>query len=343
MRQGQSFLGPGAQRSLGGTECGDTWAVSVDGSSQELASLRGRSGVTDELLALEDGLLAFRTARRAAIAPRPNPPSTEQLHALMTAGTPLVSQIDPLPDDPVLATARDQLLEIVGEQVPALGDLPPWFAGLPEIERASRTRDWFGAAWRSDPTELESICAATGIDADLLLWAGRHLARPFFQALAGLIREDPLLSEQWSGSAGCPSCGGPPRFGRYAHAEGERHIWCDLCDLEWYFPRITCAFCLNQNHKTLGYLKIEEEGDYQDHRIDVCEECHGYLRAVDERGRPEDARVDYLIEDVGSLELCLAAEHKGYRPGTVSGRADASSGIAQSPEVERASDATGGV
>ena len=99
---------------------------------------------------------------------------------------------------------------------------------------------------------------------------------------------------------------------RLAREEGQRLLWCDLCDVQWRFPRITCPFCGNSDHEKLGYLQSDELPNY---RIDVCEVCHGYLRAKDERNLPEGDRVDFTIEDVGTLHLCMAAEKQGYRTG----------------------------
>lgn len=313
--------------------------MSADGSQRGLASLRGRSGVTEELLVIEERLLAFRHELLSVIETKvPTLADGERTRSALTSGTPLVTLCDPDPGQSLLEQSRQRLLGALAESVDALASLPQWFAALSDHERAARTADWFAAAWRDDRAAMQRLSAQARVDAEVLHWSGRHLARPFFQHLATPLRGHELLREQWSGTAGCPHCGGTPRFGRYAHAEGQRFLWCDLCDLEWYFPRITCAFCLNQNHQTLGYLKIEEDQEYRNNRIDVCEECHGYLRSVDERERPEGVQVDYLIEDVGSLELCLAAEREGYRSGKVSDRAGEATGIAQTPGDDRTTD-----
>jgi FdhE protein len=170
------------------------------------------------------------------------------------------------------------------------------------------------AAWRSDRDTLADLSTRVGVEPDLLEWAGRQVARPFFHRLGELLAGQPIADVENASVAGCPCCGGAPRFGRYERHEGRRFLWCDLCNIQWSFRRLTCPFCLNKDHEKLGYLSIEGVENY---RIDVCEVCRGYLRSLDERGLPGDARVDFVKEDVGTYHLCLAAEKEGWRPGEV--------------------------
>jgi hypothetical protein len=218
-----------------------------------------------------------------------------------------------------LARAATSLLTVLEPAVPASEAIMKWLSaeGATEQRQEALAR-WFAASWKGDGRQLHEMSDDIGTDPDVLVWTGRQLARPFFHRLGELLAPHPAFAAWIAQRAGCPSCGGTPRMGRYEEEEGRRHLWCDLCDLEWVFPRITCPFCMNGDHTKLGFLSIEGQEQY---RIDVCEVCHGYLRAVDERKTPEGSQVDFLIEDVGTLHLCVLAEKRDYRQGTVTGGA----------------------
>jgi FdhE protein len=109
-------------------------------------------------------------------------------------------------------------------------------------------------------------------------------------------------------------------MGRYGQESGQRFLWCFLCDLQWVFPRVACPFCGCTDPAQLGSLRPE---GVEHHRVDVCDSCWGYLRAVDERARPAPA--DLLREEVATTYLCAIAEQRGYRQGRFNGLTAATS------------------
>lgn len=186
-----------------------------------------------------------------------------------------------------------------------------------DASREDALAAWFTAVWRRDQDSLQRLASEAQVPADLFDWAGRQLCRPFFHRLGE------LLGAATSGPHGarepratCPACGGPPQMARLEREEGRRYLWCGLCDVQWAFKRVACPFCGNSRHDQLGYLAVE--GNERD-RIDVCEVCRGYLRTVVERGMQEGVQIDFLVEDVGTLHLCMVAEGRGYRPGAAGG------------------------
>jgi hypothetical protein len=292
--------------------------------------LQDRSGVPSAIVSLEQRLFDYRISLLPEIESHypGDKPEESMLTESLKNGAAFVTLIDPLPDPELLANAAKRLAAVLRKDLPTFKPVDQWIASMPEKSAESELADWFTASWKSETKSLEEMAGKAGADADLLHWCGRQLARPFFHALGKLIGALPILHEGRSLAAGCPCCGGAPRMGRFEHEEGRRFLWCDLCNLEWVFPRITCAFCLNQDHKKLGYLTIEGTENY---RIDVCEICHGYLRALDERGLPEGPRADFLVEDVGTFHLCMVAERDGYTPGSIQGRAVTPTGTALGP------------
>jgi len=306
--------------------------AAMDAGRDRWASLAGRPGLSPDILELESALLDWRTSvgerleggyPLASADPSPLsgltgdarpeelPQDSRTPRDPEGASRCLAARIDPLPPADVLFAAASDLLALIESRLPSCAPLARWWN--PQTGRDARDRfaaDWFTAAWRRDGAAMEGLSKAVGLDADLLAWCGRELCRPFFHRLGRLpsaAASDPSLA-----NAACPVCGGPPRMARLEREEGHRFLWCDLCDVQWAFRRVTCPFCGNADQKELGYLAIE---GLDSHRIDVCEKCRGYLRTVAERGMPEGQRIDYLAEDAGTPHLCLVAEGKGYRPG----------------------------
>jgi len=289
--------------------------VSVQGPGEKrLALLAERPGVSPDLVALEERLHAWRRTlsdQGTDSYPIDSQSNSEVLPPL-ESDTCLAEMIDPLPPPELLRQAADGLQLVLAESIPGFPRFSAWLKAQP-AEAGDRSRaDWFTASWRRDSEAIGTLAATAGIDAELLAWCGRQLCRPFFHRLGQRLAATPAQPLQTR--AACPACGGPPRLARIEREESRRFLWCDLCDVQWAFKRVTCPFCGNTRHETLGYLSIE--GDAA-HRIDVCEVCRGYLRTVDERGAQEGARVDFLAEDVGTMHLCVVAEGRGYTPGAV--------------------------
>ncbi len=293
--------------------------MDLSASKSGLKSLEGKPGVSPDLLHLEQCLLEWRHAAAGHIAIHypSQAPDTSHLNEAIKTGATLVSSHDPLPAAALLSQRVDELLGAVRESLPDAGAIREWL----DRHVAGENRDallerWFTAVWKRDGDELQSLAGDANLDPEILSWTGRQLARPFFHRLGTYLSAHPAFKSRPVKTAGCPCCGGPARMGRYEREEGHRLLWCDLCNVQWAFPRVTCPFCLNDDQKKLGYLTFENVANY---RVDVCEVCHGYLRAINERDLPEGDRVDFIIEDVGTYHLGIAAEKQDYHPGDLSG------------------------
>jgi FdhE protein len=287
---------------------------------ERLAALEERPGISPDHLALESCLLEWRERVLPAIRKVfPDPElAVSRITAALAEDRPIAALVTQIPNVKVVRdSAAEFFTSIAG--ISALHDaFSPWRDRSPADSAVSavdeRVTDWFAAAWQGDGPGLNKLSAETGVDADILAWAGHQLVRPFFHRLGELLAPHLRAAETPKLTAGCPCCGGPPRFGRYARDEGRRHLWCELCDVQWLFRRITCAYCLNSNHEELGFLTVSGLEHY---RIDFCRDCKGYLRSIDESKLPEGHSTDFLLEEVGTLNLCLAAEKEGWRPGAV--------------------------
>lgn len=105
----------------------------------------------------------------------------------------------------------------------------------------------------------------------------------------------------------CPMCGGDPLLSVLKTEKGGRYLVCSSCATEWRFPRIKCPSCENADHGTLSYFAV---GDDIRYRIEVCEECKHYIKAVDLRAA--GLVPSYMLEHIKTLHLDIIAQEKGY-------------------------------
>jgi len=106
----------------------------------------------------------------------------------------------------------------------------------------------------------------------------------------------------------CPICGKEPKIGEIRNGdEGERYLFCHQCGFKWYFRRIKCPFCGNEEQHSLAYFAVEGEERY---RVDVCNKCRRYIKMVDLPNTSEE--VDLDVEDIATLHLDMIAYDEGY-------------------------------
>lgn len=155
---------------------------------------------------------------------------------------------------------------------------------------------------------LKDLTEATPFDVPTLLILCRELVKPFLHALSGRAAEAVDFSKWVEGY--CPICGDAPAFSRFSkEEEGKRYLWCGTCGFEWTFQRVCCPYCKNSDHDKLKFLTA----DYREElRLDVCEKCKGYIKAVDKRKIENEEPIIYLKEDTASMYLDILAEEKGY-------------------------------
>ena len=111
------------------------------------------------------------------------------------------------------------------------------------------------------------------------------------------------------GDARCPLCGHRPQLS-VMRSEGEgakRMLLCSLCGTEWRFKRVCCPYCGEEHNERLAYHRSET---FPHIRIDVCEACQQYLKAVD---LTQDGRAVPVVDDLASIPLDIWAVENGYR------------------------------
>ncbi len=110
----------------------------------------------------------------------------------------------------------------------------------------------------------------------------------------------------------CPVCGAWPTLAELVGPEKRRMLRCARCAAAWSWGVLLCPYCGNDDHRRLGVLL--EEGTSE--RIDICEECHGYVKAITAYTSVSAAQL--IAEDVATADLDVIAADRGYkRPGDV--------------------------
>jgi hypothetical protein len=127
--------------------------------------------------------------------------------------------------------------------------------------------------------------------------------RPFLFRCAEVLQRRPELSS-WT-HAHCALCGGEPDLATL-DAQGDRHLVCGRCLLQWRFDPVTCPFCLNSDRARLTSFGTSD-GLY---RVYACDACHRYVKAFDSRraNRP----LMPVVDGVAMLPLDAAAMQRGY-------------------------------
>src|SRR5258708_6014483 len=110
-------------------------------------------------------------------------------------------------------------------------------------------------------------------------------------------------------------------------AHGHRQVGSRPLPRSWLV--LLCPYCGNDDHRTLGTMTPTADtersapGDAMistprsaGQRVDVCEQCHGYVKAIATFNVIPTPRI--AAEDAATVHLDIGARDAGYtRPGTV--------------------------
>jgi FdhE protein len=145
-----------------------------------------------------------------------------------------------------------------------------------------------------------------GVDQGILSFLVRISVRPCLEIqmeqLRGLVDLEAWLQGE------CPLCGSPPQMAQLRDEEGKRYLQCSLCGCQWRWERIACPYCSNKAFDSLHYLCSDDEEAY---RVDLCDQCKGYIKTIDSRKLDYEPFLD--LEDIVTIHLDILALEKGYR------------------------------
>jgi len=128
-----------------------------------------------------------------------------------------------------------------------------------------------------DETTIVSIAEEVNLEPMVLKFLAHMASKPSLITLKESVGER-IQKDTWDYGC-CPLCGSCPDMA-YLDKEGKRFLHCELCGYEWYYPRLKCAFCENNEPKELGCFVSEEKEGF---RVDFCKKWNRYIKTSDMR------------------------------------------------------------
>jgi len=179
------------------------------------------------------------------------------------------------------------------------------------LKRARTDSKWINsviAAFLSrDETTVTSRAKEVNIEPMVLKFLTHMSLRPSLNILKESAGER-IDKDGWNYGY-CPLCGSYPDMA-YLADQGKRFLHCEFCGYEWYYPRLKCPFCENDQSKELGYFVSEEEEGF---RVDFCKKCNRYIKTLDMRIIEQPAPLE--LENLITLHLDMLAHEQGFKAG----------------------------
>lgn len=168
------------------------------------------------------------------------------------------------------------------------------------------------AAISRDDRVLAEMAERCDASIDAFAIVAQVAAMPLLMAAA--LTLEPSAASAWQRGY-CPVCGAWPSLAEVRGIERERRLRCGCCSADWPLPLLHCAFCDELDHGKLGSL--QPEGDEQLRRVETCETCHGYLKAMTTYTALSIRTL--VLLDLTTIPLDLVAQDRRYarpaRPG----------------------------
>ncbi|MEW6586108.1 MAG: formate dehydrogenase accessory protein FdhE, partial [Nitrospirota bacterium] len=156
-----------------------------------------------------------------------------------------------------------------------------------------------------DEKYLGDIAAKFDIDRPILKFLIHESIQPSLRANMEKLKDQVDLKNWLRGY--CPICGSVPAMS-LLKGEGQRYFLCSFCGFQWPSERLKCPFCENRDQQKLHYFF--EEG-LEAYRIDLCDQCHQYIKTVDSRRLGYES--DLTLEDITTVHLDILASEKGFK------------------------------
>lgn len=267
---------------------------------QRLEEWAKREGQLPELVEAYRQLLLIQSEARSRFT-APKLSLTDAVQERSSEGIPLLPFQELALNWSHVANLIHELVDLITEDSPdaksevqALRNIASNVALVEEVVRV-----WY------EGSSLTAIAAAQHIDDQLLTFVVGIALNPFLSAYSEVLL--PLVNQELWRRRYCPICGGKPDLAFLDKERGARWLLCSHCDAEWLFQRLECPYCGNQKQTSLAYF-TNDEGRY---RLYVCEECRGYIKAIDLRCAPSDVLLS--LERILTLDMDRQAHEAGYK------------------------------
>jgi len=234
-------------------------------------------------------LMRIQTEAKATISIDDPQASPEAIPERLRRGTPLLTFDELQLDWEVVNSLFGKALSVIEEYSPPGAT----HRTLPLQEMA---RAWYEGEPVSGGEEEEALVAAV-----------YTAIKPFLVVQAEALL--PHVDQKLWRRRYCPICGGTANLAVLRGEEGGRWLVCGRCDAEWRFQRLECPFCGTTDQGNLAYFSAGQ-GLY---RLYVCEECKGYIKAIDLRQSQSEVLIP--LQWIGTLDMDRQAADLGYKAG----------------------------
>jgi len=153
--------------------------------------------------------------------------------------------------------------------------------------------------------KIQAITDEFGFDRKLFSFIIQESIRPSIAVEVERLSKE-LETETWQKGL-CPICGSLPHLSLLKEEIGKRYLLCSFCGYQWRIGRLVCPFCGNNKQESLQYFCAEGEEAY---RIDLCDNCHQYIKTIDLR---KIEGVDPILEDLATVHLDILASQRDYK------------------------------
>jgi FdhE protein len=163
--------------------------------------------------------------------------------------------------------------------------------------------DLLDGVWQHDE-------ACANLPAETLFFASA-LLQPYAEFLAKpeFLAKQSTTSPVDTSQQRCPFCGSKPQVA-VLRPEGDgakRSLLCSMCSTEWTFRRLVCPNCGEEQKDRLPIF-IATEFDYV--RVDACDTCHTYIKAID---LTKNGNAVPVVDELASVSLNLWATENNYQ------------------------------
>lgn len=196
-----------------------------------------------------------------------------------------------LPESPEIMASFGPFLSVIEKQGPER--LAALARDLQALSTESRS-ELLSASWSS----TESSAASPE----------EFLGRAFLQPYAEFVRSRLAIQADGYMHSLCPFCNRKPGLGvlRQQGDGARRSLMCSFCLAEWEYRRIVCPGCGEENNVK---LPVYTATDFDYIRVEGCDTCHGYLKAVD---LTKNGLAEPMVDEMAAAPLDLWAQEHGY-------------------------------
>ena len=283
---------------LGGEGCVEEWSAKL---SERIKELKGKRPAYGPMLDLYQKIREEQERVRASLEVESIHLKKEWRELLTKEGFPLLQKKEFPLDLEASVGLFHTLCGIAKETNPFLS------GQVNKIEEALKSRkpglkEWLEQGW--DEKRIEKVAENLGVAPKVFMLLLQASLKPSVEATVTQLRSE-IDAEAWF-KGSCPVCASLPWLSLFREETGKRFLQCSFCGYQWRMERLACPYCGNTDPRSLHYFSGEGE---ETRRIDLCDQCHQYIKTID--FRTSDV-FEPVLEDLATLHLDLLASQRGY-------------------------------